>query len=700
MFLSPLQELYGTMMNILIENMLGLLVMLLSALDGSFRRFIGVPILILFLIETTKGEITMSSEAKQLVQSNGIERRSLFLEVLSKHYELIFAIASGIFILTGWMLDKNNYPSASVAFYVLAFLIGGYAKAKEGIEDTIAEKELNVEMLMIFAAIGSAIIGYWTEGAILIFIFALSGALEAYTMNKSQKEISALLDLQPEEALLLLNGKERKIAVAQLQIGHIILVKPGERIPADGLIVRGETSVDEAAITGEPIPNEKKVGDEVFAGTVNLRGSMEVQITKPSDQTLFQKIIRLVQNAQSEKSPSQLFIEKFEGTYVKGVLITVAIMMILPHYTLGWNWNETFYRAMILLVVASPCALVAAITPATLSAISNGARHGILFKGGVHLERLAFLKAIAFDKTGTLTQGKPIVTDVIVREGLSEEELLHITASIENHSTHPLASAIVQYAKKTYNIQMSTPEQMEDITGFGLKGTLNGIVYKIGKANFIGENADLFAGSAAERLAQQGKTIVYISDENEILGLIAMKDVLRKESVEAIRELNMLGIQTIMITGDNEQTAHAIASESSITEYYASCLPETKVQTVKALKEKYGSVAMVGDGINDAPALATASVGIAMGEGTDVALETADVVLMKNELSRLAQAIRLSRRMNTIVKQNIIFSLSVIALLICSNFFQALALPLGVIGHEGSTILVILNGLRLLQANK
>jgi Cd2+/Zn2+-exporting ATPase len=247
---------------------------------------------------------------------------------------------------------------------------------------------------------------------------------------------------------------------------------------------------------------------------------------------------------------------------------------------------------------------------------------------------------------------------------------------------------------------MSTPEQMEDITGFGLKGTLNGIVYKIGKANFIGENADLFAGSAAERLAQQGKTIVYISDENEILGLIAMKDVLRKESVEAIRELNMLGIQTIMITGDNEQTAHAIASESSITEYYASCLPETKVQTVKALKEKYGSVAMVGDGINDAPALATASVGIAMGEGTDVALETADVVLMKNELSRLAQAIRLSRRMNTIVKQNIIFSLSVIALLICSNFFQALALPLGVIGHEGSTILVILNGLRLLQANK
>jgi Cd2+/Zn2+-exporting ATPase len=670
-------------------------------LDGSFRRFIGIAILILFLIENRKERINMSSQANSLVQTERkIESQTSFIEAFRKHYELIFAIASGIFILAGWLLDKGNSGAASVAFYVLAFLIGGYAKAKEGIEDTIAEKELNVEMLMIFAAVGSAIIGYWTEGAILIFIFALSGAMESYTMSKSQKEISALLDLQPEEALRISNGHEERVPVQALAINDIILVKPGERIPADGVIVQGETNVDESAITGEPVPNEKKHGDEVFAGTVNMRGAIEVKITKHSDQTLFQKIIRLVQSAQSEKSPSQLFIEKFEGTYVKAVLAIVALMMFVPHYALGWSWNETLYRAMILLVVASPCALVASITPATLSAISNGARHGILFKGGVHLERLSSLKAIAFDKTGTLTQGKPVVTDVYVREGVTEAKMLQIIASIENQSTHPLAEAIVKYAKSTYSVELSKPEKVEDVTGFGIKGTLHGTEYKIGKPDFVGEEAATFRGGISSQLANEGKTIVYISDHHGILGLIALKDVLRQEAVDAIRKLNRLGIKTIMITGDNEQTAKAIAAESGISEYYASCLPETKVETVKALKEKYETVAMVGDGINDAPALATASIGIAMGEGTDVALETADVVLMKNELSRLAQAIRLSKRMNIIVKQNVVFSLTVIALLICSNFLQFLALPFGVIGHEGSTILVILNGLRLLKANQ
>ncbi|MDM5186932.1 heavy metal translocating P-type ATPase [Bacillus sp. DX4.1] len=640
----------------------------------------------------------MNSEVKTLPTKKNMPSSS-WMQTLQKHYELIFAIISGIFILAGWLLTKSEAQIAGIVLYILAYIIGGYAKAKEGIEDTIEEKELNVEMLMLFAAIGAAIIGYWAEGAILIFIFALSGAMESYTLNKSQKEISALLDLQPEEALCISHGKEERIPVSQLQIEDIILIKPGERVPADGIIHNGETNIDEAAITGEPIPNEKKFGDEVFAGTVNLRGAIEVKITKRSDQTLFQKIIRLVQNAQSEKSPSQLFIEKFEGTYVKAVLIIVALMMFVPHFLLDWNWNETFYRAMILLVVASPCALVASITPATLSAISNGARSGILFKGGIHLERLASVKAIAFDKTGTLTQGKPAVTDVYVREEISEKEVLHITASIESHSTHPLAESIVKYAKHAYDITVTKPEKVEDVTGFGLKGVLDNKAYKIGKADFMGEEAKIFHNGIATTLEQEGKTVVYIGDEEGILGLIALKDTLRQETIVAIRDLQSLGVEAIMITGDNEQTAKAIATESNIKEYYASCLPEMKVETIKQLKEKYGTVAMVGDGINDAPALATASIGVAMGEGTDVALETADVVLMKNELSRLAQAIRLSKRMNRIVKQNVIFSLTVIAMLICSNFLQFLALPFGVIGHEGSTILVILNGLRLLKGN-
>ncbi|EMA6343659.1 heavy metal translocating P-type ATPase [Bacillus cytotoxicus] len=641
----------------------------------------------------------MNSEIKTLPSTKNVSRLS-WMKTLQNHYELIFAILSGIFILTGWLFTKHEMAAVGVTFYILAYIIGGYAKAKEGIEDTIAEKELNVEMLMLFAAIGAAIIGYWTEGAILIFIFALSGALESYTLNKSQKEISALLDLQPEEALRISNGNEERIPVEQLQVNDTILIKPGERVPADGIIHKGETNIDEAAITGEPIPNEKKLGDEVFAGTVNLRGAIEVNITKRSDQTLFQKIIRLVQNAQSEKSPSQLFIEKFEGTYVKGVLFVVALMMFVPHFLLDWSWNETFYRAMILLVVASPCALVAAITPATLSAISNGARNGILFKGGIHLERLASVKAIAFDKTGTLTQGKPSVTDVYVREGIAKKELLSIIAAIESHSTHPLAEAIVKYAKQTYDITLHKPENVEDVTGFGLKGIVANKAYKIGKADFIGEDTKTFHNGISTILEQEGKTVVYIRDDECILGLIALKDTLRQETIAAIRDLQSIGVEAIMITGDHEQTAKAIATESNIKEYYASCLPETKVETVKQLKEKYGTVAMVGDGINDAPALATASIGVAMGEGTDVALETADVVLMKNELSRLAQAIRLSKRMNRIVKQNVIFSLTVIAMLICSNFLQFLALPFGVIGHEGSTILVILNGLRLLKGNK
>lgn len=639
----------------------------------------------------------MTTEAKALIELKQ-EQESLLQRILP-HAELIAAILSGILILAGWLLARNDMGAASITSYLLAFVIGGFAKAKEGIEETIENKELNVEMLMIFAAIGSAIIGYWTEGAILIFIFAVSGALETYTMNKSNKEISSLMELQPEEALLLTDGGEERVHVSELSIGDHILVKPGERVPSDGMILKGTTTLDEAAITGESIPVSKGNSDEVFAGTVNLNGSITVEITKPASDTLFQKIIQLVQTAQSEKSPSQLFIEKFEGTYVKVVLAAVAAMMVLPHYLLGWSWTETFYRAMILLVVASPCALVASIMPATLSAISNGARRGILFKGGVHLENLGHLKAIAFDKTGTLTKGRPEVTDYLVCEGMDEEDILLTAASIESHSNHPLAGAIVKYAKTELKHPLVSPESIEDISGFGIKAMLQDEEWKIGKADFIGrEEAERFADGAALSLAGEGKTIVFIKKGSKIAGLLALKDVVREETKAAISTLNAQGIYTVMLTGDSEKTAQAIAAESTVDEYIAECLPANKVEHLKDLKKRYENVAMVGDGINDAPALAAANVGIAMGEGTDVALETADVVLMKNELPKIAEAITLSQRMNTIIKQNVIFSITVIMLLIASNFLQILDLPFGVIGHEGSTILVILNSLRLLKS--
>ncbi|WP_163140191.1 heavy metal translocating P-type ATPase [Bacillus sp. 22-7] len=640
----------------------------------------------------------MSMEAKALLKSSNRSEENL-LEKIRPHAELIAALLSGVLILAGWLLDRSGMETPSIAAYLLAFIIGGFAKAKEGIEETIENKELNVEMLMIFAAIGSAIIGYWTEGAILIFIFAVSGALETYTMNKSHKEISSLMELQPEEALRITDGSEERVHVSELEIGDFILVKPGERVPSDGTIVKGHSSLDEAAITGESLPVSKGADDQVFAGTVNLNGSITVEITKPNNETLFQKIIELVQSAQSEKSPSQLFIEKFEGTYVKIVLAVVVLMMFAPHFLLGWSWTETFYRAMILLVVASPCALVASIMPATLSAISNGARHGILFKGGVHLENLSHLKAIAFDKTGTLTKGKPEVTDVVVKDGLIREELLLKVASIESHSNHPLANAIVKYAKSTLTEALIHPESIEDVTGFGVKAKVDHDEWKIGKASFVGKTeAMAFADGAADSMASEGKTVVFVQKNDEIIGLLSLKDVVRQETKQAIDLLKKQGIYTIMLTGDSQTTAAAIAGESHVNEHIAECLPENKVEHLKKLKETYSNVAMVGDGINDAPALATANVGIAMGEGTDVALETADVVLMKNDLPKIAEAIELSRRMNTIIKQNVIFSITVIMFLIASNFLQLLDLPYGVIGHEGSTILVILNSLRLLRS--
>ena len=638
----------------------------------------------------------MSSEAKmatnQVVQAKAKE------SWIKDHGELIAALLSGFLIFGGWLLSKTEINTASITLYILAFCIGGFAKAKEGLEETFKEKKLNVELLMIIAAIGSAVIGYWTEGAILIFIFALSGVLETYTMNRSNKEISSLMKLQPEEALLVSNGEQRKVNVSELEIGNVIFVKPGERVPVDGVVVKGGSSIDESAITGESMPIQKYRGDEVFAGTVNITGSMSIKVTKLSTDTIFQKIINLVQTAQSEKSPSQLFIERFEGTYVKAVLAVVALMMILPHYLFSWSWQETFYRAMVLLVVASPCALVASIMPATLSAISNGARNGILFKGGVHLENLGSLKAIAFDKTGTITRGTPEVTDFIVSKKENEREIKQISASIESHSNHPLAKAIVRYVVKN-NVDLVEIEGIMDVPGFGIEAKIQGDRWKIGKADFVNltQESKLFDFSL-EELITQGKTMVYIQKNEQVIGLVALKDILRSDAKEALQELNRLDLATVMITGDNEKTARAIAKDTKLSDYISDCLPENKVEKIKELKKKYKVVAMVGDGVNDAPALATASVGIAMGEGTDVALETADVVLMKNELLKIPQVIQLSKKMNRIIKQNICFSILVIMVLICSNFLQVLDLPLGVIGHEGSTILVILNGLRLLKS--
>lgn len=616
---------------------------------------------------------------------------------LKIHIELAAALVSGLLILIAYTLEVFDIGSLSIVTYLLAFLIGGYAKAKYGLQKTIQDKKPNVEFLMILAAVGASIIGYWTEGAILIFIFSLSGALETYTMNKSKKDLTAIMNLQPEEAWLLKNNVTQRVPISALAPGDMLIVKPGEHIPADGKLVLGHTLVDESTISGEALPVSKHVNDELFTSTVNLSGSITMEMTKPASDTLVQKIIDLVQSAQSEKSPSQQFVERFEGRYVIVVLIIFSLMLFLPHYIIGWDWNTTLYRAILLLVVASPCALVASIMPATLAAISNGARNGVLFKGGVHLENISSVRAIALDKTGTLTRGKPQVTDIVFRDDIDRHALMEKIAGIESQSNHPLAKAIVKFIKAK-GVSPLSNVQTTDVPGKGLKSVILNEEILIGNPSFVHKkDAEAFQHGVIHQLTGEGKTVTFVRDHEGIAAAIALKDIVRDNTTSTIQELQQLGIYSMMLTGDNQRTAEVIAEESGVDAFAGGCLPEDKVIELKKLMTEYQYVAMIGDGINDAPALAAASTGIAMGEGTDVALETADVILMKNDLSRILFSIKLARKMKRIIKQNMYFSVSVIMILLTLNFTQTITIPIGVIGHEGSTILVILNGLRMLK---
>ena len=612
------------------------------------------------------------------------------------------AIVTGLcllFIGLAWWAGRSNMRVLEISLYLLAYIVGGYQKAKEGLETLFKEKQLDVDLLMVVAAIGAASIGYWMDGAILIFIFSLSGALEGYTMERTNKAIQSIMKLRPEEAVILENGVERRLKVENLKKGNIILVRPGERIAADGIIVNGFSAIDQSSITGESIPVDKVKGEEVFAGTINGQGALEIEVTKPADETMLARIIHLVQEAQDEKPPTQLFVERFEGIYAKVVVFLAVLLMTLPPYLIHWTWSETIYRAMIFLVVASPCALVSSIMPAILSAISNAARKGVLFKGGVHLENIKTVKAVAFDKTGTLTSGKPKVTDIIPFNNYSDTELLKVAASIETLSQHPIAKAIVKTANEK-NISLERPTELQAIHGLGVHGSLNGVEYKIGKKDLLAW-LDISAEqqTQAKSLEAEGKTVIFVQANNQLIGILTIMDTIRPQAKKAIADLKAMGIKVAMLTGDSQSTADAIGRQAGVDEVYAELLPEQKVDAVKKMTAKYGKVAMVGDGVNDAPALATASVGIAMGSaGTDVAMETADIILMADNIENIPFAISLGRRTSRVIKQNVFFAIAVAITLVTLNFIGGVInLPSGVVGHEGSTVLVILSGLRLLR---
>ncbi|MCC5652422.1 heavy metal translocating P-type ATPase [Nostoc sp. XA013] len=631
-----------------------------------------------------------------------------FSQFTREHTDTLAALLCGLLLFLGWF--ALHLGALGLAFLLLpaAYVIGGYESAREGLTTLFKEKELDVDLLMIVAAIGAASLGLWRreyhliiDGAILILIFAISGALEGYAMQRTERSIRSLMSLTPDTARVLLQGKEEEIPISQLKVGDEIVVKPGELIPTDGIILSGYSTLNQAAITGESLPVEKTVGAEVFAGTLNGYGALQIKVHKPAQSSLIQRVIRLVEQAQTEAPPSQEFIDRFEKGYAKVIVVAGILLATLPPFLWGWDWETTIYRALTFLVVASPCALMAAIMPTLLSGIANGARQGILFKNGAQLEKIGKVRAIAFDKTGTLTTGQVQVFQVISVGEYTQQDVLKAAASVESYSEHPIGKAIVQAAG---DLDLVGAIQVQAIPGQGIVGIAQEQQVIVGNVVFVQQyvtNLPEELRKMAQSLEQKGKTVVWVAQGNiaEVMGVIAIADEVRSQAAATITRLKQLGIeQIVMLTGDNEETAQNVAKAVGIDRVYAQLLPEDKLDVIRRLQQEYQTVAMVGDGINDAPALAQASVGIAMGvSGSDVALETADIVLMADKLEKIAVAMHLGRRSQAIVKQNIVVALGFIMLLLVGNFLGNINLPIGVIGHEGSTVLVTLSGLRLLK---
>lgn len=630
--------------------------------------------------------------------------KKLFALTPEDPYAPLLVVLTALAIIISLALEALDFnPTVVLGVNIFSYVVGGYYGLRAGLE-SLLEREINVDLLMILAAVGAALVNQWHEGAILLFLFSLSGVLETYAMGRSRRAIHALLELRPTVADVRREGVIVEVRVEDLQTGDIVVLEPGARIPIDGKVVSGTSTVNQASITGESMPVLKQVGDEVFAGTLNENGAMDIRVTRPASESTLARIIALVEEAQDNRAETQRFLDEFEQRYALFVIIAVALLIVIPPVFFGVNFDDNFYRAMVVLVVASPCALVISTPASILSAIANGARQGVLFKGGAYLEKLGDIQAIAFDKTGTLTQGTPQVTDIIVMNGMYEDEFLRLVASAEARSEHPLAEAIVRDAKAR-NLTLTEPISFEAVPGMGIQAEVEGRRLLIGSPRLLEKFSASVSPEIREQratLEAQGKTVLLAYDQDHgCLGVVAVADKARTEAIAAIAQLKQIGVaHTAMLTGDNQRVADALGASLKMTDIYAELLPEDKVTIIQELATKYGTVAMIGDGVNDAPALATADIGIAMGAaGTDVALETADVVLMSSDLSRIAYAIGLSKKARRVMLQNITFSIGMMVVLVIAALlpFIEVPLPLGVVGHEGSTLVVVLNGLRLLR---
>jgi len=630
----------------------------------------------------------------------------------------IILLSSALFLLIGYvsLFANGEHNVVTTLLFAASILIGGASLFKTGLQNLL-RLEFDMRTLMTVAIIGAAIIGEWAEGAVVVILFAFSESLERYSMDRARQSIRSLMNIAPREALVRKDGHEMTKRVEDIEVGDIIIVKPGQKIAMDGIVASGRSAVNQAAITGESVPVDKSIGDEVFAGTLNEEGLLEVRVTKLVDDTTIAKIIHLVEEAQGERAPAQAFVDRFAKVYTPIIMIIAAIVAIVPPL-FGGDWSTYIYQGLSVLVVGCPCALVISTPISIVSAIGTAARNGVLIKGGIYLEELGALKAVAFDKTGTLTRGVPTVTeykvfdvtehtastDIAGRETEApSSHLFAIIGALEHRSQHPLASAVVRWAEREgWPYEAVIVEDFTSLTGRGIQGKIDGVRYYVGNAKLYEELAiKLTEEQQAYKngLQQAGKTVMIAGTEQGVCAIIAVADEVRGSSARAVRGLHQLGIQhTVMLTGDNEATARAIAMQTGVTEVRAELMPEDKLHMIKRLRADYGKVAMIGDGVNDAPALAASTVGIAMGgAGTDTALETADVALMGDDLEKLPFAVRLSRQALAIIKQNIAFSLAIklVALLLVVPGW--LTLWIAIASDMGATLIVALNGMRLMR---
>jgi Cd2+/Zn2+-exporting ATPase len=641
--------------------------------------------------------------------------------IFGPNTELIFSLLCGALLIAGYSIEKTLSVPAwlPLAFYLGAYFFGGFFTVREAIEN-LRLKKFEIDTLMLVAAAGAAALGAWAEGALLLFLFSLGHSLEHYAMGRAKRAIEALAELAPRTALRRRGADLEEVPVEILEIGDIIVVKPDSRLPADGFLIKGAGSINQAPVTGESIPVDKRAVDDAsaaranpdnvaaahraFAGTINGSSVIEIEVTRKSSDTTLAKVVKMVSEAETQKSPTQRFTDKFERIFVPAVLV-LAVALLFAGLVIDEPFRDTFYRAMAVLVAASPCALAIATPSAVLSGVARAARGGVLIKGGAPLENLGSLTAIAFDKTGTLTSGNPRITDIVPAPDVTEAELLTVAVAVESLSDHPLARAIARDGRERLGDQsLVEATDLDSLTGRGVSARLNGETVLIGKAEMFGVDGVASLSEpmkeAIASLREGGRTTMVVRRGDHDIGAIGLMDTPREAAKATLAHLHDLGIQRlIMISGDHQKVAEAVASQVGIDEAWGDLMPEDKVEAIKKLRSQ-GKVAMVGDGVNDAPAMATATVGIAMGAaGSDVALETADVALMADDLSHLPFAVGLSRTTRSIIRQNVFVSLGVVALLVPSTI-MGLSIGVAVAFHEGSTIIVVVNALRLLAYRK